>query len=72
MGEVNGTWTEDPRGRDHLQDARQEWGDNIKMDVKNVAWEGVYIHLAQGDQCQTLVNIMTNVYISHEVGNLIS
>lgn len=71
MGEVNGTWREDPRGRDHLEDIRQKW-DNIKIDFKNVGWEGVYIHLAQGDQWQTLVNTVTNLYVPHKVGNLIS
>jgi hypothetical protein len=30
MVKVNGTWTEDPRGRDHPEDARHEWDDNIK------------------------------------------
>jgi hypothetical protein len=59
MGEVNGTWTEDPRGRDHLEDARQEW--DIKMDVKTAGWEGVYIHLAKQDQWQTLVNTVMNL-----------
>jgi hypothetical protein len=65
VGEVNGTWPEDRSGRDHLDD-------NIKMDVKTVGWEGVYIHLSQGDQWQTFVNTVTNLYVPHEVGNLIS
>jgi len=37
------TWRERPLGR-----PRCRWEDNIRMDLRNIGWEGVdWIHLAQ-------------------------
>jgi hypothetical protein len=37
-----------PKGKDHLEDHRCRWEDNIKIDHKEIGWEGVeWIHLAQ-------------------------
>jgi len=37
-----------PKGKWPLWRLRHRWGDNIRMDLKERAWEGVeWIHLAQ-------------------------
>jgi hypothetical protein len=45
-----------------LRRPRHRWDDNIRMNVREIGWEGVdWIHLAQGrDQWQTLVNMVIN------------
>jgi hypothetical protein len=42
---------------------RHQWEDNIKMDLREIGWEGVdWIHLAQDrDQWLTLVNMIMNL-----------
>jgi hypothetical protein len=41
------------------------WEDNIRMDLREIRWEGVdWIHLAQNrDQCQALVNTVMNLWV---------
>jgi hypothetical protein len=43
----------------------RRWEGNIRMDLREIGWEGVdWIHLAQDrDQCQFLVNTVTWVSI---------
>jgi hypothetical protein len=43
--------------------SRCRWEDNIKIDLRETTWGGTnWIRLAQdGDQWQTLVNIVTNL-----------
>jgi hypothetical protein len=43
---------------------------NIKMDLKEIGWEGMnWIHLAQDwDQWQTLVNAVMNLRVSEKTG----
>jgi hypothetical protein len=42
---------------------RHRWEDNIKMDLKEVGWEGMeWIHLAQSrDECHVFVNTVKRV-----------
>jgi hypothetical protein len=52
-----------PEGKRPLGRPRRRWEYNIRMNIRQVAWEGVdWIHLAQGtDQWRTLVNRVTNI-----------
>jgi len=49
-------------GKRPLRRPRRRWEDNIRMDLKEIGWEGVYwIHLAQDrDQWRALVNTVMN------------
>jgi hypothetical protein len=43
-------WSENLKGRDDLEELEVD-GDNIRVDLGEVGWEGVdWIHLAQDDQ----------------------
>jgi hypothetical protein len=38
-------WLRNLKGRDHLKDLRMGWGDNIKMDLREIMWQaGSYEH----------------------------
>jgi len=40
-------WSENVKGRVHLEDLTQRWEDNIRMDFREVDWECVdWTHLA--------------------------
>jgi hypothetical protein len=40
-------WSENLKGRDHSED-RRRWEDNIRMDLREIGWEGVdRVHVAQ-------------------------
>jgi hypothetical protein len=44
----------------------RRWEDNIRIDIRELGWEGVdWIHLAQDRyQWQALVNTLMNVWVS--------
>jgi hypothetical protein len=44
---------------------RRRWVDNIKMDLKEIGWDGVvWIHMAQDrDQWRALVNRVLNLRV---------
>jgi hypothetical protein len=44
---------------------RCRWEDNIRIDLREIGWEGVnWIHLAQDrDQWQALVNMVMNLQV---------
>jgi hypothetical protein len=54
-----------PEGRRPLGRPRRRWVDNIKMDFREIAWDGIdWIHLAQDrDQWRSLVNTVLNVRV---------
>jgi hypothetical protein len=54
-----------PEGMRLLGRPRHRWEDNIKMDLREIGWEGVnWMHLAQDrDQWWVLVNIVTNLWV---------
>jgi hypothetical protein len=49
-----------PEGKRTLGRPRRRWEGSIRMDLREIWWEGVdWMHLAQDrDQCQTLANMV--------------
>jgi hypothetical protein len=54
-----------PEGKRPLGRPRRRCGDNIKMDLTEIGWDGVdWIELAQGrDQWRALVNTVMNLRV---------
>jgi hypothetical protein len=52
-----------PEGKRPLGRPRRRWVDNIKMDLREIGWDGVdWIDMAQNrDQWRTLVNMVLNL-----------
>jgi hypothetical protein len=50
-------------GKRPLERSRRRWEDGIKMDLREIGWEGVkWIHLAQDrDPCRAVVNAVMNL-----------
>jgi hypothetical protein len=59
-------WMGKPEGKRSLARERRRWVDNIKMDLKEIGWDGViWIDMAQDrDQWRTLVNTVLNLRVS--------
>jgi hypothetical protein len=57
-------WLENRRGRDNLEEGRR-WEDNIRMDLREIGWEGVdWMQLTQAcDQWRALVNTVMNLRV---------
>jgi hypothetical protein len=55
-----------PEGKRPLRRPRHRWEDNIRMDLREVGWEGVdWMHLAQDrNQWQTLVSAVMKLQVS--------
>jgi hypothetical protein len=53
----------EPEGKRPLGRPRRRWADNIKMDLREIGWDGTdYIDLAQDrDQWRALVNTVMNL-----------
>jgi hypothetical protein len=60
-----GYWWESQKVRDPLGRPRCRWVDNIKMDLREIGWDGVdWIDLAQDrDQSRALVNTVINLRV---------
>jgi hypothetical protein len=54
-----------PEGKRPLGRPRRRWGDNIKMNLREIEWDGTdWIELAQDrDQRRTLVNTVMNLRV---------
>jgi hypothetical protein len=54
-----------PEGRRPLGRPRHRWGDTIKMDLREIEWDGMdWIDLAEDrDQWRALVNTVTNLLV---------
>jgi hypothetical protein len=54
-----------PEGKRPLGRPRRRWVDNIKMDLREIEWDGVdWIDLAQNrDQWRALVNTVMNLRV---------
>jgi hypothetical protein len=54
-----------PEGRRPLGRPRRRWVDNIRMDLKEIGWDGRdWIGLAQDrDQCKVLVNMVRTLRV---------
>ena len=59
-------WWGNLKERDHLQGLGISWEDNVKMDLKEVGWEGMdWTNLAQDmDNWQAAANMVMNVQFS--------
>jgi hypothetical protein len=57
--------TGQPEGKRPLERPRRRWEDGIKMDLREIGWEGVeWIHLAQDrDPWRAVVNSMMNLRV---------
>jgi hypothetical protein len=60
-----GYWWEKPERKRPLGRSRRRWGDNIKMNLREVGWDGMdWIHLAKNrDQWRALVNTAMNLRV---------
>jgi hypothetical protein len=68
MGETRSAYTilvGKPEGKRPLGRPRRRWVDNIKMDLREIEWDGVHwIELAQDrDQWRALVNTVMNLRV---------
>jgi hypothetical protein len=68
MGEVRGAYNilvGRPEGRRQLARPKCRWGDNIKMDLREIGFGDMdWIHLAQNrDRWQALVNTVINLQV---------
>jgi hypothetical protein len=54
-----------PKGKRPLGRPRRRWGDNIRLDVREIGWGGVdWIDVAQDrDQWRALVNTVMNLRV---------
>jgi hypothetical protein len=54
-----------PEGKGPVRRPRRKWEDNIKMDLREIGWDGMdWIYLAQDrDQWRALVNTVMNLRI---------
>jgi hypothetical protein len=57
-----------------LRRPRHRWVDNIKMDLREVEWRGIYwIDLAwDRDQWMAFVNTVMNIQVLQNIGNFLS
>jgi hypothetical protein len=56
-------WLSNQKGRDHSGDLWHTWKDNIRMDLREIGWEGVvWMHQAQDrDHLHALVKMVVNL-----------
>jgi hypothetical protein len=54
-----------PEGKTPLEGPKRRWEDNIRMDIREIGWEGVdWTNLAQyRDQWRVLVNTIMNLRV---------
>jgi hypothetical protein len=62
-----------PEGKRPLGRPRCRWVDNIKMDLREIGWDGVYwIDMAQDrDQWRALVNTVLNLLVPYNAGEFL-
>jgi hypothetical protein len=68
MGEMRNAYNTlvgKPEGKKPLGRPRRRWEDNIRMDLREVGWEGVdWMHLAQGrDQWRAVVDTVMKLRV---------
>jgi hypothetical protein len=63
-----------PEGKRPHGRPRHRWEDNIKMDFREIVFEGIgWMHLAQDrDQMWALVNTVMNLWITKQVWNFLT
>jgi hypothetical protein len=54
-----------PEGKRRLERPRRRWVENIKMDLREIGWDGMnWVDLAQDrDQWRALVNVVMNLRV---------
>jgi hypothetical protein len=64
-GVVSPVVNQKPEGKRSLGRLRRKWADNIKIDLREIGWDGVdWIELAQDRyQWRTLVNTVMNLRV---------
>jgi hypothetical protein len=62
------------KGKRPLGRPKNRWEDNIKLDLTDIGWEGVYwMHMAQDrDQWRAVVNMVMNLWVPQKAGNFLS
>jgi hypothetical protein len=62
---------EKPEGKRRLERSRHRWGDNIRLDRREIGWGGMdWTDLAQDrDQWRALVNTLMNLRVPQNIGN---
>jgi hypothetical protein len=63
-----------PEGRRPLGRPRRRWVNNIKIDLREMGWDGIdWIDLAQDrDQWRALVNTVMNLRVPYNAGKFLS
>jgi len=63
---------ENLKGRHHTQH-RNRWEDNIRMDLREIGWEGVdWIHVGEDrDWWQAVLNMVMNLQVPQKAGNFL-
>jgi hypothetical protein len=63
-----------PEEKSTLRRPRHRWEDNIKMDLREIGWDGVdWIDLAEDrDQWRALMNMVMNLRVPQNVGKFLS
>jgi hypothetical protein len=63
-----------PEGKRPLGRPRRRWEDNIKMDLREIGWDGMdWIDLAQErNQWRTLVNTVMNLRVPQNVDKFLN
>jgi hypothetical protein len=63
-----------PEGKRPLGRPRRRWVDNIKMNLREIGWDGMdWIDLAQDrDQWRALVNAVMNLQVPKNTGKFLS
>jgi len=63
-----------PEGKRPLRKRTRRWEDNIRVDRREIGWEGMdRMHLTQKrDQRRRLVNTVTNLWVPYKVGNFLT
>jgi hypothetical protein len=62
--------SENSKVRDFLEDVGRRWEDNIRMDLREIGWEGMnWMHLAQDrEQWRAVVNTVMNLRVPLKAG----
>jgi hypothetical protein len=61
-----------PQGKRPVGRPRRRWVDNIKVDLREIGWDGMnWIDLAQ-DQCGALLNTVMNLRVPENAGKFLS
>jgi hypothetical protein len=73
-GNACGILVGNPGGKRSLGRPRRRWMNNIKMDVREIGWDGMdWIDLAQDrDQWRALVNTVMNLRLPYNAGKFLN